>query len=198
MPTSPWDKSRALLSGNPRAKTPSQEAPRAEDAATPQQPGMDRAAELTVYSQEPGYVVAVVGRCLIQVCVERTTSTTISLMRRALADLSERYDRFGYLCVLESGADLTLAADLRESVNAYVRRYSVRFTGAAVVFEAPGFQATVVRSQVTASNLASGASHPTKVFGALHAATSWLCRLTPGEPAAARLLAVTTQLRKPK
>jgi hypothetical protein len=159
---------------------------------------MDRAGELTVYSQEPGYAVAVLGRCLIHVCVERTTSTTISLIRRALADLSERYDSFGYLCVLEPGAELTLAADLRESVNAYVRRYSPRFTGAAIVFEAPGFQATVVRSLVTAVNLASRASHPTKVFDELRAGTSWLCQLTPGEPAGARLLAVTNQLRKPR
>jgi len=79
-----------------------------------------------------------------------------------------------------------------------VRRYSPRFSGVAVVFEAPGFQATVVRSLVTAVNLASRASHPTKVFDELRAGTSWLCQLTPGEPAGARLLAVTNQLRKPR
>jgi hypothetical protein len=171
---------------------------REEQPLVPPASGIDRSAELTVYSQEPGYVVAVLGRCLIQVCIERTTSTTISLMRRALADLSERYDSFGYLCLLEPNAELTLPAELRESVNAYVRRYSTRFTGAAVVFEAPGFQATVVRSTVTAVNLASRASHPTKVFDQLRAGTSWLCRLTPGEPAAARLFSVTNQLRKPQ
>jgi hypothetical protein len=195
---SPWRTSRALLSGNPRAANLPEPAPREEEPAAPPLSGIDRSAELTVYSQEPGYVVAVLGRCLIHVCTERTTSTTISLIRRALADLSDRYDSFGYLCLLEPGAELTLPADLRESVNAYVRRYSTRFTGAAIVFEAPGFQATVVRSVVTAINLASRASHPTKVFDELRAGTNWLCRLTPGEPAASRLLSVTNQLRKPK
>jgi len=141
-------------------------------------------------------VVAVTGRCLIQVCVERTTSTTISQIRRALADLSERYDTFGYLCVLEPDAPITLPAELRESVNAYVRRYSTRFSGAAVVFAAQGFQATVVRSLVTAINLSSRASHPTKVFGDLRTGCNWLSRLTPGEPTAARLFELTNQLRK--
>jgi hypothetical protein len=64
------------------------------------------------------------------------------------------------------------------------------------VFEAPGFQATVVRSMVTAGNLASRASHPTKVFGDLRAGCDWLCRLTPGEPTAPRLFELTNQLRK--
>jgi hypothetical protein len=151
-----------------------------------------------VYPGEPGYVVATSGRCLIQVLSDRTTSTTVSLIRRALADLSERHESFGYLCVLEPGAQLTLPPDLRESVNAFVRRYSERFSGAAIVFEATGFQATVVRSLVTAVNLASRASHPTKVFGDLPAASSWLCRLTPGEPTAARLVQLTNQLREAK
>jgi hypothetical protein len=149
-----------------------------------------------VYSQAPGYVVAVSGRCLIQVCLNRTTSTTIGLVRRALGELADRYDTFGYLCVIERGAPITLPADLQEGVNAYVRRYSPRFSGAAVVFEAPGFQATVVRSMVTAGNLASRASHPTKVFGDLRTGCDWLCRLTPGEPTASRLFELTNQLRK--
>jgi len=148
-----------------------------------------------VYSQAPGYVVAVSGRCLIQV-LNRTTSTTIGLVRRALGELADRYDTFGYLCVIEQGAPITLPADLQEGVNAYVRRYSPRFSGVAVVFEAPGFQATVVRSMVTAGNLASRASHPTKVFGDLRTGCDWLCRLTPAEPTAPRLFELTNQLRK--
>ena len=155
-------------------------------------------AELTIYSQEPGYVVAVAGRCLINITLDRATSTMVSLIRRALADLAERYDTFGYLCVLEPSASLTMAPDLRESVDAFVRRYSSRFTGAAVVFEAAGVQATVVRSVVTAVNLASRASHPTKVFDDLRAGCGWLARSTPGEPTAARLYDLTTQLRKPR
>jgi hypothetical protein len=168
------------------------------EPSAPAPSGVDPSAELTVYSQEPGYVVAVTGRCLIQLISDRMTSTTISLTRRALADLADRHDTFSFLAVLESSAKLTMAPDLRESVDAYVRRYSTRFTGAAIVFEGAGFQATVVRSVVTAINLASRASHPTKVFDDLRAGCSWLGRATPGEPTAARLFELATQLRKTK
>jgi hypothetical protein len=191
---SPWKASRALLSGSPRAKPALQQSAHGDEAA--RHSGIDPARELTQYSQEPGYLIAVTGRCLIHLVSERTTSTTVSLVRRALADLSDRYDTFGYLCVLEPGAPLTLPADLRESINAYVRRYSTRFSGAAIVFEGAGFQATVVRSLVTAVNLASRASHPTKVFDNLRTACDWLCHLTPGEPTAPRLCELTQQLRK--
>ena len=158
--------------------------------------GIDPAAELHVYSQEPGYVVATLGRCLIHITLERTTQTTVSLIRRALADLSLQHSSFGFLCVLEASAKLAMEPDIRESVNAFARRYSERFTGAAIVYEVPGFSATVVRSIVTAVNLASRATHPTKVFDDLRSGTAWLARLTPGEPTAARLFQVTTQLRK--
>jgi hypothetical protein len=190
---SPWKASRALLSGSPRAKPLSERRPREQEAAAPD---AEVDPELTLYSQEPGYVVAVASRCLIHVCIDRTTSTTVSLVRRALADLSERYDTFGYLCVLEPSASVALSADVRESINAFVRRYSARFSGVAIVFEAPGFQATVVRSLVTAVNLASRTSHPTKVVDDLRSGCNWLSRLTPGEPTAPRLFELTSQLRK--
>lgn len=159
-------------------------------------PDLHSAGELTVYSKEPGYVVATVGRCLIQITVDRTTATTVGLIRRALEDLSDRHATFGFLCLLEPSAQLVMSPDIREGVNAFARRYSERFTGAAIVYEVQGFQATVVRSIVTAVNLASRATHPTKVFDDLRAGTSWLSRLTPGEPTAARLFQLTTQLRK--
>jgi hypothetical protein len=193
--TSPWKTSRALLSHNPKRST-LDEPISSEVPKSVRHSGIDPTSELTVYSQEPGYVVATAGRCLIQITVERTTATTVGLIRRALEDLSERHAAFGYLCVLEPTAQLTMAPDIREGVNAFARRYSDRFTGAAIVFEVPGFQATVVRSVVTAVNLASRATHPTKVFDDLRAGTTWLSRLTPGEPTASRLFQLVTQLRK--
>jgi hypothetical protein len=193
--TSPWKTSRALLSNEPKRGT--SDAPiSSEVPPSVRHSGIDPAAELTVYSQEPGYVVATSGRCLIHITVDRTTAITVGLVRRALADLAERHSTFGFLCVLEPSAHLAMAPDVREGVNAFARRYSDRFSGAAIVYEVPGFQATVVRSIVTAVNLASRATHPTKVFDDLRAGTSWLCRLTPGEPTASRLFQLVTQLRK--
>jgi hypothetical protein len=153
------------------------------------------ATEPQIYAGEPGYAVAVAGRYLIHIHAERTTSTTVGLIRRALSDLEGRYEKFGYLCVMEPGSDLTLPSDVRESINAFTKRYSSRFTGAAVVFEKAGFHATVVRSLVTAISVASRASHPTQVFDELRAGIAWLSRLTPAEPTATRLHQIVQELR---
>jgi hypothetical protein len=193
--TSSRNTSRALLSGGPKSSNISEPVSGAR-AVSLRPSGIDPTTELTVYSREPGYVVATVGRCLIHITVERTTATTVGTIRRALADLSDRHTTFGFLCVLEPSCQLIMEPDIRESVNAFARRYSERFSGAAIVYEVPGFQATVVRSIVTAVNLASRATHPTKVFDDLRSATGWLARLTPGEPSATRLFQLTTQLRK--
>lgn len=195
MSNSPWNTSRALLVNGPPSSR-SSEPVSTERAVSLRPSGIDRTMDLERYSQEPGYVVATLGRCLIHITSERITTTTVSLIRRAAADLSERHNAFGYLSVLEPSAQLSMAPDIRESIDAFAKRYSERFTGAAIVYELAGFQATVVRSIVTAVNLASRATHPTKVFDDLRAGTAWLTRLTPGEPTAARLFELTTQLRK--
>ena len=152
-------------------------------------------SELEIYSQEPGYVVAVAGKYLIQVIRDRTTTTTISLVRRALADLASHHPTFGYLCILEPDAQLTLQPDVREGVHAYTKRYTSRLTGLAVVFEKAGFQGTAVRSVMTAVNVASRATHPSQLFDKLPEAASWLNRLTLGSLTTTRLVQVAKQLR---
>jgi hypothetical protein len=156
---------------------------------SPAQPAVE------IYSQEPGYVVAVAGKYLIQVLRDRTTTTTISLVRRALSDLSDRHATFGYLCILEPEAQLTLPPAIREGVHAFVRRYTSRFTGVAVVLEKAGFQGTAVRSVMTAINVASRATHPSQVFDKLPEAASWLNRLTLGGLTTTGLVQVAKQLR---
>ena len=102
-----------------------------------------------LYSRDPSFLVAVAGRYVIQIVRHRVTTTTVALMRRALDDLASRYEKFGYLGVIEADAQLLLPADIRNGFNAVVKRFSPRFTGAAIVFEKTGFHATAVRSVVT-------------------------------------------------
>lgn len=149
-----------------------------------------------MYSRDPAFLVAVTGRYVVQIIRDRATTTTVALMRRALDDLASRYDRFGYVGVIEADAQLLLPADIRNGFNAVVKRFSPRFTGAAIIFEKTGFHATAVRSVVTAINLASRSTHPNQVFADLREAVSWLSQLTPGEPTAAGLLAIVQQLRQ--
>ncbi len=148
-----------------------------------------------VYSQDPAYVIAVTGRYLIQVARLHFTATGVSLLRRAMSDLAAQYPTFGYLAVVEPDAKFLLPPDIREGVQANVKRFSSRIAGAAVVFEKTGFQATALRSVVTAINFASRATHPNQLFADLRDGISWLSQLTGGEPTAARLLGIAKMLR---
>jgi hypothetical protein len=116
-------------------------------------------------------------------------------VRRAVGDLADRYETFGYLTIMELTANLAMPSEIRGTFDAIIRRYTTRFSGAAIVYERQGFQATAVRSLVTAINFATRASHPTRVFDDLRQGIAWLSRLTPGEPTAARLTQIATQLR---
>lgn len=150
---------------------------------------------LEVYSRDAGYVIAGVGNYLIQVTRTRLNVMGVSLMRRAMTEISERHEKFGYLAIVEPEAELTLPADVRSGIDSITKRFSSRMTGAAVVFEKQGFQATAVRSLVTAICVASRASHPVQVHSDLQEALSWLSGLTGGEPTAVRLLQISKQLR---
>lgn len=151
--------------------------------------------EVQIYSQEPGYIVAATGRYFVLIVKERLNATAIGLIRRAVAELCERHETFGYLTLIEPTADLAMAPEIRENVQTIVKRYTSRFSGAAIVYEKTGFHGTAVRSIVTAINVASRAQHPNHVFADLREAISWLARLTPGEPSAGRLLQLVAQLR---
>lgn len=148
-----------------------------------------------MYSEDPAYVLATAGRYMIQVVRQRMTMTAVSGLRRALTDLASEYPTFGYLCVIEPGAQLSMSPEVREGVDACVRRFTQCFTGAAIVFEKTGFHATAVRSVVTGINFATRATHPNQVFSDLRAGISWVASLTPGELTAARLMQITKQLR---
>lgn len=153
------------------------------------------AGVVDVYSRDAAFVVAVVGRYMVQIIREQGSMTTVSLVRRGLEDLATRYEKFGYVAVIEPDAQLLLSPDIRNGFNTLVKRYSPRFTGAAIVFEKTGFHATAVRSIVTAINFASRASHPNHVFSELREGVTWLSTLTPPEPTAHGLLGVIQQLR---
>jgi hypothetical protein len=148
-----------------------------------------------VYSRDREYVIAVTGPYVIQVLLQQTP-TSVSVLRRALTDLCTRHDKIGFLGIFEPNAQLTLSPDVRESVNALIRRYSPRFSGAALVYEKQGFHATAMRSLVTAVNVASRAQHPNRVFSDLREGVSWMCKLTAAEPTPAGLVHIVQVLRQ--
>jgi hypothetical protein len=147
-----------------------------------------------VYSRDRGYVIAIAGPYVIQILLEQTP-TSVSVLSRALADLCTRNGKIGFLGIFEPDAKLGFPADVRESVNALIRRYSSRFSGAALIYEKQGFHATAIRSLVTAINVASRAQHPNRVFSDLREGVSWLSKLTAAEPTPAGLVRTVQMLR---
>jgi hypothetical protein len=116
-------------------------------------------------------------------------------MSGALADLAARHDRFGCLAVVEPGAKLRLPADVREGYGALIERYSPRFTGIAIIYEKSGFQATALRSLITALNVASRAAHPHHVFADLREGAAWVSKLTASEPTPVALVYIVKALQ---
>jgi hypothetical protein len=148
-----------------------------------------------LYAHDPAFTVAVAGRYAIQIIKQVGNWISVRAVRRAFADLASRYDKFGYVCVMETDCTLLIPADVREAYTALIKRNSPRFSGAAVVYEKTGFQATAVRSLVTAFNVASRASHPNHVFADLREGMYWIGKLTPPEPTPAALVQIVQLLR---
>jgi hypothetical protein len=148
-----------------------------------------------VYSRDRAYVIAVAGPYVIQILLQQTP-TSVSVLTRALADLCTRHEKIGFVGIFEPEANLALSPDVREGVNALIRRYSPRFSAAAIVYEKQGFGATAMRSLVTAINVASRAKHPNRVFSDLREAVSWVCKLTAPEPTPAGLVHIIQMLRQ--
>jgi hypothetical protein len=148
-----------------------------------------------LYSQDPGFLVAVAGPYTIQIAKGRPTMMALSTLQRAFADQSDRYEKFGFLAIVEPDAPLLLAPDVRNGFDVLVKRYSPRFTGAAIVYERTGFQATALRSLITAINIASRATHPNQVFSDLREGVCWLSKLTAAEPTPTGLVHIVQRLR---
>jgi hypothetical protein len=128
----------------------------------------------TVVARESGYAIATAGSCVVQLVHTQLTLAGISATRRALGDLTDRYDKVGFITVLEDTSKVTVTDEIRAGVAGIVRQYSPLFCAAAVVFEGQGFRATAVRSVVTALNIASRAQHPNRVFSRLNDGIGWV------------------------
>jgi hypothetical protein len=148
-----------------------------------------------LYSQDPACLVAVAGPYLIQISRSQPTLMTLSTIRRALGDLSDRYDKCAYIVVMEPDSPMLMPPDVRNALHVLLKRYSPRFAGAAIVYEKTGFHATALRSLITAINVASRATHPNRVFSDLREGMSWLSKLTAAEPTPAELVHIVQELR---
>lgn len=101
----------------------------------------------------------------------------------------------GFLTIIESKADIRAPAAARQAVAQILRDYGGDIRAAAIVYEADGFKATIVRSAITAINLASRSRFPNRVFSNTRQALDWLVDELKDPTLLAQLHASVHQLR---
>jgi hypothetical protein len=125
-----------------------------------------------------GDLVARVGPCLIVVSYSLTLEG-VEAIGRGLAKQTQRQQQACSISIVERKSGSGTTPEVREAIAEVVRKYDNSITGAAVVCDGSGFRATAIRSVVTAINMASRASHPSKVFATCEPALEWLQATRP-------------------
>lgn len=106
-------------------------------------------------------------------------------------------DKFGYLAIVESRAGTNMPADVRDALTLLLREYQGAIAASAIVFEGTGFRASIVRSVVSAINLATRLEFSSTVESDLTVGASWLMdRVKGSKLTATSLVAAVNGFRR--
>ncbi len=117
-----------------------------------------------------------IGRVAVLIWHTEVTLEGVKALGEVFAELRGQNfaEGLGFLTIIESKTDLRPPAAVRQSVAQILRDYGGDICAAAVAYEADGFKATIVRSVITAINLASSSRFPNRVFSHTRHALGWL------------------------
>lgn len=122
----------------------------------------------------PGGLVAIVGANVVLLARYALDDECLDALDTACRDCERLHGRFGIFSLLEVGLPLPRSRNVQERMERLMARHTESLYAAALVFEGVGFEATMVRSSVTAVNMASRARHPSRVFSRLNEGVTWL------------------------
>jgi hypothetical protein len=88
---------------------------------------------------------------------------------------------FGFLTLVKVDTNVRPPSHVRAAVATLLKQYNEDIRAAAIVYGGDGFQATIVRSVITAITLASGTRFPNRVFAEIKPAIAWLAQMQPLE-----------------
>ncbi|MEN9577234.1 MAG: hypothetical protein RJA70_243 [Pseudomonadota bacterium] len=88
--------------------------------------------------------------------------------------VAEGSEPIGFLTIINADCDVRTPAPVRAAISKLLNTYDKTIGAAGIVYGAQGFKATVLRSVITAINLASRSSFPNRVFPDLHHGEQWL------------------------
>jgi hypothetical protein len=107
----------------------------------------------------------------------RVVPQGVGWAREAFAKLAgeRKHDRkLVFLTTVVPGCDISTPAEVRKDIAALLKTYESRIACAAIVFENNGFGMTIVRSVITAIQMASRSRFPNAVFGSVESALGWM------------------------
>lgn len=122
----------------------------------------------------PGGLVATVGANVVLLVRYSLSVECLDALDTACAACENLHGRFGFLTHLDAGVPLPIGNAVQRRMETLQARHTSSFSAAAVVFRGSGFEATMVRSHVTAVNMASRTRHPSRVFAELEDGITWM------------------------
>ncbi|HTB76201.1 MAG TPA: hypothetical protein VK762_23295 [Polyangiaceae bacterium] len=141
---------------------------------------------LKVIGHSADVAVGVVDEFVLLLWRRRIVTDGVRWAREAFAKLAVKEDRkFVFLTAVVPGCDISTPTDVRKDIAALLKTYEWQLACAAIVFENNGFGMTIVRSVMTAIQMASRSKFPNAVFGSVESATTWMAAHT--EPHDVRL-----------
>jgi hypothetical protein len=130
------------------------------------------------------YATGAAGPVAILLWRHAFTLPGIESVAAAAQELKRKYrsQKLGFLTVIEPELEMHVTADVRKALAAFLESVDQDLAAAAIVYEAHGFQATIVRSIVTAIGLAARASFSHRVFADMNEALHWMAgRVAPDD-----------------
>lgn len=133
--------------------------------------------DLTTIAASFEYAVGLLGNHVVLVWRRKALAAGVNDVRRAFLEATRSRagaPKLGFITVVDAQCEMTAEAGVREETAELLRIYSPHMGAAAVAFEGHGFRMTMVRSAITAINLASRSRFPNAVFAEKVPAAVWM------------------------
>lgn len=134
------------------------------------------AEESRLVGSNADFAVAALGSYVLLVWRKRIDALGVIWAKKAFADLllERPTEKISFLTVVQADCELSTSPEVRKELAGLLAKHNDHLAGAAIAFEGEGFRMTVVRSIITAINMASRTRFPNAVFSNTTDAVDWL------------------------
>ncbi|HEY2744018.1 MAG TPA: hypothetical protein VGL86_05330 [Polyangia bacterium] len=132
--------------------------------------------------ESPGYALCTVGRVVVLVWKQPPAAAGVAETRHRLRMMRERApsEKMAFLTVIEpAGTALNVPTEVRDALSAMLKELQKQIAAAAVVVDAEGFRASLVRTFVATMNLGNRLEFPSNTERHVIAAARWLAARDP-------------------